>query len=691
MRTIKYILITLVTLLVNPDAGAQINAEQVMLIGRNSLYFEDYMLSIQYFNQVIQAKPYLAKPYFFRAIAKLNLEDYLGAEEDASKAIELNPFITDAYEVRGVARQNLGKDDEAIKDYKHALSLLPHNRQITFNLALAEQTAGRLDDASATFESLIKTYPGYDNAYVGRARLLLEKGDTVGASADIDKALELNSKSVNAYLMRADIAIKRHADFAKALSDMDEAIKLQPKYAGFYINRAFLRYNLDDYFGAMADYDYAIELDPLSTVARFNRGLLLAEVNANDRALEDFSKVLEIDPEDFRARYNRAVIYSNKLDYERAVEDIGYVIEAFPDFPGALFMRSEFYRQMGNHGRAMADYDNAMALTKSNKKNPNLESSAAASESGTTEGEKPQENTSDSETPDEVSRRFASLLTIENNAEIKEEFNNKDIRGRVQDRNFAIVIEPMMELSYHASPTELRQNTFYIKEVDEINDTRALRQLIVVTNHPPVLSNSEDIDEHFASIEYYNSYIATHAQRAVDFLGRALDFITIHNYPAAIKDIDKAIELTPDFAVGYFLRAQARHRELDSRQDVVDIDGSASPKKNDGSESLIALQLRRQAYNDILADLDKAIALSPRMALAYYNKGNVYVETQNFPAAIEAYGEAIGLKPDLGEAYFNRGFSYLKLGNKNAAISDLSKAGELGVLPAYSLLKRISR
>ncbi len=41
------------------------------------------MLSIQYFNQVIQAKPYLAQPYLLRAIAKLNLEDYKGAEEDA--------------------------------------------------------------------------------------------------------------------------------------------------------------------------------------------------------------------------------------------------------------------------------------------------------------------------------------------------------------------------------------------------------------------------------------------------------------------------------------------------------------------------------------------------------------------------------------------------------------------------------
>ena len=54
-------------------AFGQINTERVMTIGRNALYFEDYVLSIQYFNQAINAKPYLAEPYFYRGLAKMNL------------------------------------------------------------------------------------------------------------------------------------------------------------------------------------------------------------------------------------------------------------------------------------------------------------------------------------------------------------------------------------------------------------------------------------------------------------------------------------------------------------------------------------------------------------------------------------------------------------------------------------------
>ena len=79
------------------------------------------------------------------------------------------------------------------------------------------------------------------------------------------------------------------------------------------------------------------------------------------------------------------------------------------------------------------------------------------------------------------------------------------------------------------------------------------------------------------------------------------------------------------------------------------------------------------------------------MAIAYYNKGVVLAELQDYTGAISAFNKAIELKPDFGEAFYNRGYSYLRLGNKDAGISDLSKAGELGIVPSYNLLKRMTR
>ncbi len=678
LKNLIRLFIILLTGTIGLPVAAQVNTDQVIRIGQNALYFEDYMLSIQYFNQAIQAKPYLAKPYFLRSVAKLNLEDYAGAEADASKAIELNPFLTDAWEARGVARQNLGRDRDAVGDYRHALELLPRNRQIMFNMALAQQQIKSYEEADSTFEELLRYYPNFANGYLGRARLRLEQADTTAANADIDKALSINRNLLNAYVMRADIAINSQRDYAAALNDMNEAIKLQPRMTGLYINRAFLRYNLDDYFGAMADYDHAIELDPLNSTALFNRGLLLAEVNANDRALVDFSKVLDLNPDDYRALYNRAVIYGKKADYKAATDDINRVIDAFPDFPGAVYLRGEFARLSGNLYAAKKDFDKAMALAKA--ATPNSEADKAAEIANRNGGEG-----KDADVPSElVSKRFASLLTVDNNARAEEEYNNSAIRGHVQDRNLTIELQPIMELSYYSSPSELRPGTYYIKEVDDLNTTRMLRFVIVVTNALPYL-DEDTFDRHFQSIEYYNSYIATHSPRAIDYIGRALDFMTVRDYDAACRDIAKALELTPDYPLAYLLDAQADYH----RYELLNKSGALSSESSVTDPSTRA-QFRRKMLDDALEGYTKAIELSPRMAPAWYNKGNVLVEMQNYQEAIDAYTHAIELKEDMGEAYFNRGYVYLKLGDRRAGIADLSKAGELGIIGAYNLIKRIS-
>ena len=60
----------------------------------------------------------------------------------------------------------------------------------------------------------------------------------------------------------------------------------------------------------------------------------------------------------------------------------------------------------------------------------------------------------------------------------------------------------------------------------------------------------------------------------------------------------------------------------------------------------------------------------------------------DFKSAIVDYTRAIELNDRFAEAYFNRGLARIYTGNAEAGLLDLSKAGELGLFQAYSLIKR---
>jgi hypothetical protein len=57
---------------------------------------------------------------------------------------------------------------------------------------------------------------------------------------------------------------------------------------------------------------------------------------------------------------------------------------------------------------------------------------------------------------------------------------------------------------------------------------------------------------------------------------------------------------------------------------------------------------------------------------------------------LEDYDYIIERRQDFAEAYYNRGLTHIFLGNNRLGIADLSKAGELGEVEAYNVIKRFS-
>lgn len=640
-----------VTFIFMPSAKGQVNAEQVMNIGRNVLSLEDYMLAIQYFNQAIKAKPYLSDPYYYRALAKLSLDDYRGAEEDCNRAIELNKFKTEAYKVRGFALQQQGKDSLALRDYNMGLQYNPHDRYFLFYKGVAQSRLKQYEQADSTLTAVIKQNPKFGEAIVERARLNVLRGDTTSSLADLDEAAKVNPSIVNVWLLRADIRARRK-QWEEASEDMQQAIRLEPQQADLYVNRAYIRYNLDDYFGAMSDYNYALELEPQNSAALFNRALLRFEVKDLKRAESDFSKVLDLEPENYHAAYNRGLVRLETGDLRGAEKDFRKVLDRYPRFYTAWYALGEAYRRQGDMRRAVMTSHHGEELVRQYVKNPKknpLERPAIAAATSNQEGSG--DDGGESET--EVMERFNQLRTFSAGTQ-QLPFNDR-IKGRVQDRDVNISAEPSYMLTFTSSEKTLRSLSNYFRELDDMNQARYLDRSVYLAPAGTVSSENE-AEKLFDLLNRYDAVIAEGKDRPVDFLARGILRTQLRDYAGALSDFDRSLELSPDFTPALLGRAFV--------------------------EETLKLP-------SAFSDYDHVLRINPRLIYAWFNKGNIYYANDDYTSALESYNRAIEIDPEFGEAYYNRGLCYLQMGARRQAFSDLSKAGELGVLPSYNLLKRM--
>ena len=659
---------------------AQVNADQVIAIGRNVLSMDDYMLAIQYFNQAIKAKPYLSDPYFYRAIAKLSLDDYKGAEDDCTLAIERNKFKTEAYKVRGFARQNLGKDSLAITDYNIGLNHNPLDKYFLFYKAVAQTEIKDYPGADSTFSVLLRQYPSFEEGYTARGRLNINRGDTVAALADLDKAISISRSLINPYLLRAEIEWHRK-EWDKAGEDMDAAIRLHPDVADLYVNRAFIRYNSDDFFGAMSDYNYTLQLDPKNTSALFNRALLRYEVKDLERAEADLSAVLDLDPLNFHALYNRGLIRLEQNKNSEALSDFNAIATKYPRFYPVYYAMAEARRNMGDMRSAMqlayhAD-DLVNKYVKNPEKNPLDRPAIAAAESNDAK-RRYEQNEDEAET--EVMERFNRLVTVSDAVETQLSYNER-IKGRVQDRNVQIEPEPMYAISFTPTPISLRSVSNYFRELDDLNQQRFISRQFYLSPGLSIGSDPKATEELFSFAEDLRDNIKSGKGRPIDKLALGVTQAMLKNYPEAISILDEVLTTDNRFTVAYMARAYAKYANMIAQEKKA----KASPQSDNKTDRRMLMA----TLQEVIADYDAALSLNPRLVFAWFNKGNIYYSIGDYTSAMQCYSEAIRIDPDFGQAYFNRGLSYLQAGNKVQAFSDLSKAGELGVLPSYNILKRM--
>ena len=619
-------------------------------MGRNALYYEDYVLAIQRFNMVINAKPWLGEPYFYRALAKYYLEDYQGAEIDCNQAVEHNPYALNHYVLRALCRINQSRYALAEADYRKAIAINPLDHNSWHNIVLCQIELKEYERADSSLDVMLRHWSKETEQYTMKAQVALLRTDTVGAERWTDRAIELDEYDGRAWSIKAMFQANRK-EYKEAEASLDKAIVQMPRTAGLYVNRALARYNQDNLRGAMSDYDACLDLEPRNYLAHYNRGLLRAQVGEDNLAIEDFNFVLELEPDNTIALYNRALLLDNVGDYNGAIRDISAVIKDYPDFWEGYRQRAAIKRKIGDTNGAERDEFKVLQAR--------LDAAAGKKRPVRTR-KKSERNIED----------YAALVEEDTHEEENEYVS--EYRGKVQNRQTELHPGPIYSLTYYKKDSETNTYVAYCSQLEKLNAGKALPHQLFLTDSEAPLA-AKQTESHQASILSLSEQLENSPADKDLLMRRALDYYHIRDFENAVSDMNALIQENGADPLALVLRAQCRFAQLEVSRTTA----SASDL--------------RLSYLMVVQDYNKASELMPDAPFLYYNIGCVQVQLADFGAAQRSFSRAVELDPQFPNGYYGRGVAYILGGLTEQGLSDLSQAGELGLYTAYNLIKKYSK
>lgn len=628
---------------------AQWNTTNILRKGQSAIYYDDYVSAIDNFNQIIRVRPHLSEPYFFRGLAKLNLDDYDGAVSDFSRALELDPNYFHAFAYRGMALHRLKRYDEAIRDYNSAIAINPKEAYVFANRAITEADMGNAEAAERDYSKALIIDNKLTAAYLNRAILRERQGNMEGAITDCNVAIKLNSFSDEAYGLRGYLRYLQK-DYRNAIDDYNRALNANPENERVLMSRAITWYEMRKYPEALADYSRVIELDSSATYAFYNRGLLRAEIGEYNNAIDDLSEVLKMNRDNILIYFNRGLLKMEIKDLEGAYDDFTESIALYPDFVKAYLARSGVSADMGDYTSADKDRYKAHEIMDRYKRMQAGDRNALV----------------------DTTESFRRLVDINSrNDRIREVIN-----GRVQDKDVIIELQDIFVVQYLDIDTLRKGRVQYFnKHIMAFNQSRNYMPALTLTNKTFIFPDGFLAEQ----IVALGKRTAKDRSDVDAFLLRGGFYLELNDFSKAIDDFKAILDRDPNHLFARFNLANARMKMYDYVESI--------EEKNVrivGEE-----QVKRSVdYSLILEDYERCLKLDPDFVFATYNIANVYAKSGRIDEAIALYDQVLEKDKDIAEAYYNRGLLHVFQGNKQRANTDLSKAGELGLTDAYSIIKR---
>jgi len=204
------------------------NLDALLKFAEFNLYVEDYPVVFENINKALKINPYLAKGYFLKGMAYMEMKDTVLAissfqtcvEQDPeyfhahmqlgsifaaknnpicvtyfNNAIRVNPSKPESYYALGFFYQENGNYEEALKCYDNMLMVSPNNAAALYNKGYINLVyLNKYDEAIDYFTQVVKVDPRYADAYYNRGYAYELKKNKAAARQDFENAVRVDEK-----------------------------------------------------------------------------------------------------------------------------------------------------------------------------------------------------------------------------------------------------------------------------------------------------------------------------------------------------------------------------------------------------------------------------------------------------------------------------------------------------------------
>jgi len=648
---------------------------------RNALL--DFEGAIEDANRAIALEPQNAWAHVLRGQAKFGLEDGAGAIEDLSRALSLDPKSSNAYYSRAAARRSAGDFQGALEDIEAGAAIDGNTRVTRRNRAQSLEAMGRIADALAEWNGLIeKNDEDVADDYLSRGLFHIRQKNLELGKRDCDKALELDPNSVTILTDRS-VLHTATKNYAQTVEECTRALELRPGNMAGLNSRASAYKALGETAKALLDYSEMLAINPRSYAALNNRALIYIDEGRLDDAIADYTRTIEIKPRSPFPWGNRARAYERRKEFSKAKSDFSRAIDLDRSNSIRWFNRGVFFYIQLDYASAESDFLKSLSLVQ--------QSLGSQTQSLNGLG-----------LVYHATRRYQEAIEVftkvlESDTSYSDFYSNRAKTWLALKKFPEGIADLTKAIELCVNPEDGAAKSGYLIRRAECKGRSKDRDGMMADYEAAIALDPEDLTavnniaasmidsrEYQRSLELIDRGISISTERNVTtarlHYNRARVMTDTANHVEALKSVNTSIELDPEYARAYGLRARAKNNTGDFKGAIFDAEEFHRRDPQDSGAFFYLGFAKRKLKNidGALEDFTKAIDMDEGLHPgARLERAQIYLDQGRYRDGIKDCDAVIAQGDFWPKAYFWRGACYAQLNDLPQAVKDMGKCVEL--------------